>query len=57
MDYSNITPEIRDFFIADYSAKARELRAAAANPRARKAKEHAAQAQKLEGIINELKAA
>ena len=57
MNYSNISQDIKEFFIKDYSEKAQELRTKAANPRARKAVEFLAQADKLEIIVKELKAA
>ena len=57
MEYSQLTPSVRQFFIADYQEKAQELRAKAANPRARFSKMYIEQAQELEKIITELKAA
>lgn len=57
MNYSNLTKEIKQFFISDYSQKALELREKAANPRARKAGEFNKAAQELEAIVAELKAA
>lgn len=57
MDYSQLTPEVRQFFINDYMMKAKTLRAKAANPRARKAEQFIEQAETFEKIITELKAA
>jgi len=57
MIYSNLTAEVKSFFINDYSEKAAELRARAANPRSRKAAEHTASAKALESIVSKLKEA
>jgi len=56
MDYSNITPEVKAFFISEYSKNANELRVKASNPRARKAAEFNAQAEEFEAIVASLKA-
>ncbi len=56
MNYSNLTAEIKEFFIKDYSSKANELRVKAAKPGARKSKQFNASAQELELIIAQIKA-
>ena len=57
MNYSELSQDVKDFFIKDYSEKAQELREKAANPRARKAAEFAAKAEEFEMIVKELEAA
>jgi hypothetical protein len=57
MDYSNLTAEVKEFFIKDYSEKALELRGKAANPRARKGLAFTAAAVELEEIVAAIKAA
>lgn len=57
MDYSNIRPDLKSFFIKDYSRKAQELREKAANPKAKKAEQWLKAAEELEGIVEDLKAA
>lgn len=56
MNYSELSQSVKEFFINDYSEKAKQLREKAANPRARKAAEFVAQAEEFEMIINQLKA-
>lgn len=57
MNYKNIKPEIKEFFIKDYSQKAAKLREKAANPKARKAAEFTKNAETFESIVEELKVA
>lgn len=57
MNYSELTSDVKEFFISDYSDKAAELRQKAANPKSRKAATWLAQAEEFELIIKELKAA
>ena len=57
MNYSELSQDIKDFFIMQYTANATELRAKASNPKARKAAEFTKQAEVFDGIILELKAA
>ena len=55
MDYSELSQDVKDFFISDYSNKASDLRIKAANPRSRKAAEYLEAASELEEIIANLK--
>lgn len=55
MDYSELSQDVKDFFISDYSNKANDLRIKAANPRSRKAAEYLEAAVELEEIVANLK--
>lgn len=49
--------DVKDFFLKEYNANLKELRAKAANPKSRKRSQWESQAQELEAIIRELEAA
>ena len=55
--FDNLLPEVKDFFIKDYSQKAIALREKAANPKSRKAAFFIKCAAELEDIVQQLKAA
>ena len=54
MNYSELSQDVKDFFISDYSKQANDLRIKAANPRSRKAAEYLEAAVELEEIVANL---
>ena len=55
MDYRNIKPAERLFYIDDFSRRAESLRKEAANPKARNPVGCLRQAEQFESIVNNLK--